>query len=181
MVERNSPLVVEDADLEPGLPQLVELPDSPFRSWASAPVMLAPRNSPLAFLCLQKKEPHFYHAEQVELLALFAAQAALALQNARLFHQTLESLDREQILNEMTRAISSNLDLPTILQSAVRVACELAGAEAGALALQNSDASEITYPYLYNLPIALSMEPEPQGASLAWEVCNTRQSLVLED
>ena len=52
-------------------------------SWAGAPVMA--RGRVLGLLSLDKTEPGFYTLEMAERLAAFAAQAGLALENARLF------------------------------------------------------------------------------------------------
>jgi diguanylate cyclase (GGDEF)-like protein len=53
------------------------------RSWAGAPIVA--RGRVLGFLSLDKTEPGFYTAELAERLAAFAAQAGLALENARLY------------------------------------------------------------------------------------------------
>ena len=73
----------------------------------------------------------------------YSGQVGLALQNAQLFAETLVSLEREQNLNEVTRAISSALELPTILQNVVRLAADLCGADAGALAILSPDGSSL--------------------------------------
>jgi diguanylate cyclase (GGDEF)-like protein len=52
-------------------------------SWAGAPVLA--RGRVLGFLSLDKREPGFYRPAQAERLAVFAAQAGLALENAWLY------------------------------------------------------------------------------------------------
>jgi len=54
-------------------------------SWAGAPIVA--RGRVLGLLSLDKCEPGFYRQEMAEHLAAFAAQAGLALENARLFAQ----------------------------------------------------------------------------------------------
>ncbi len=169
MVEKKQPLVVSDTRAATELVRLVER--DTFRSWAAAPIPL--QGKVKAFFVAEKTEAHFYYPEQAEILALFASQVGLALQNAQLFAETLVSLEREQNLNEVTRAISSALELPTILQNVVRLAADLCGADAGALAILSPDGSTLAYPYLYNLPVTLGKEAERRGVGLAW---NTIQS-----
>ena len=53
------------------------------QSWAGAPILA--RGQVLGFLSLDKTEPGFYTLEMAERLAIFAAQAGLAIENARLF------------------------------------------------------------------------------------------------
>ena len=52
-------------------------------SWAGAPIIA--RGQLLGFLSLDKVTPGFYTQEMAERLAIFAAQAGLALENARLY------------------------------------------------------------------------------------------------
>jgi HD-GYP domain-containing protein (c-di-GMP phosphodiesterase class II) len=76
-------------------------------------------------------------------------------------------------VTEITRTISSSLDLSTILPTVVRLAAELIDADAGAIALLAPGAG-VHYPYLYNLPESLSRQPGSAGKGLDWEVIQTR-------
>jgi diguanylate cyclase (GGDEF)-like protein len=175
MVEKQLPLVASDTRVAPGLVRMVE--KDVFRSWAAAPIMIQGRV--MAFFVIEKVEAYFYRSEQAEMLALFANQVGTALQNAQLFAEALGALEREQNLNEVTRAISSAIELPTILQNVVRLAVELCGADAGALAILSPDGSTLAYPYLYNLPVTLGAQAEPFGVGLAWETIQTARSQLL--
>ncbi len=55
----------------------------PIRSWVGAPIVVKGRA--IACFSLSSLEPDFYRKRHAELLSVFAGQAALALQNARLF------------------------------------------------------------------------------------------------
>ena len=177
MFETQHPLISS----EPGAQAVrLEVPDgAAFQSWLAAPVVV--EEQVRAFLLLEKKEEGYYTQDHAILIGLFTAQAALALRNAQLFAETLAALEREQHLNEITRAISSAQDLPTILQSVVRLAVELVGADCGSLAVINPDGSTLQYPSVYNLPEALCQEVERVGEGLAWQIIQTGQPLLLEN
>ena len=177
MAEKLQPLVVSDTRVAPDLVHLVE--DGRFGSWAAAPVLM--QDQVVVFFVLEKVEPGFFRSEQAELLGLYANQAGLALQNAQLFAGALGALEREQSLSEVTQAISSALELPTILQNVVRLATGLCGADAGTLAILSPDGSTLTYPYLFNLPVALAAIQDPPGQGLAWQVINERKSQLLSE
>jgi diguanylate cyclase (GGDEF)-like protein/PAS domain S-box-containing protein len=180
MIENRQPMIISDTRVATGrLVRLVE--QDPFRSWAAAPISF--QDQVVAFVCLEKVEPDFYAEDHglPELLALFSNQSALSLQNARLFNEALEALEREHNLHAVTRAISSNLDLATILSSVVRLACDMAGADCGGFSILGRDGNSISYPFLYNLPEDLALQPEPSGQGLAWEVIRTRKSVLLAD
>ncbi|HBH02921.1 MAG TPA: hypothetical protein DDZ42_13530, partial [Candidatus Rokubacteria bacterium] len=56
-------------------------------------------------------------AEDLEMLETFAAQAAIALQNARLYREAREHADRLAALEEVNRLVSSSLQMDEVLQS----------------------------------------------------------------
>ena len=147
-----------------------------YRSWIGAPLILEGKVN--AILSIEKLEPKFYTPVHAARLSLFASQASLALRNAQLFAETLQALEREQHLGEITRAISSALDLPVILQNVVRMAVELAGAEAGSMAILDDAEQQLSYPYLFNLPDELSEQPEAPGEGIAWELIYQRHPIL---
>jgi len=75
---------------------------------------------------------------QIELLKTFAAQAVIAIENVRLFKElqarTAEltrSVDELTALGEVSRAVSSTLDLDTVLATIVSRAVDLSGSDQG--------------------------------------------------
>jgi signal transduction histidine kinase len=92
MMETGHPLVIPDTRAFAGWVQ--NLAAARLHSWAGAPIVVQGRI--IAFFSLDKVEPNFYQPEHAERLALFAGQAALALQNARLFQSEREQFRRLQ-------------------------------------------------------------------------------------
>jgi diguanylate cyclase (GGDEF)-like protein len=81
MVDTTQPLVIST------LPQKVDWIESPvpIRSWLGAPIVA--KGKTIACFSLYELEAGVYRQRHTELLAAYAAQAALALQNARLFSE----------------------------------------------------------------------------------------------
>jgi diguanylate cyclase (GGDEF)-like protein/PAS domain S-box-containing protein len=176
LVETRQPMIIADTNSYPGW---VPVEGYGFRAWAGVPLILEGQVD--AILSLAKLEPGFYTPVHAARLSLFSGQASLALRNAQLFAETLETLEHEQHLGDITRAISSELDLPVILQHVVRLAVELAEAEAGSMAILDDETQTLRYPYLYNLPQELSLEVETPGTGIAWETIYQRQSQMLDE
>lgn len=177
VVENKRPMLITDTTADPAWVQITQ--SDYILSWACAPIMVQGRV--VAILSLDKDEINFFQPRHLELVSALAAQAGLALQNAQLFGETIGLLERERRLNEVISTLSSALDLPTILQNLVRLAVELVGADAGALGMVDERHNQMTYPYLFNLPEANSILTEKPGNSLAWQIWNTGQSVVLDD
>lgn len=81
MAHQRRPEVVPDTHGDPEW--VVTEVSRHIRSWAGAPIVA--RGQLLGFLSLEKLDALFYTAEMAERLAIFAAAAGLALENARLY------------------------------------------------------------------------------------------------
>jgi GAF domain-containing protein len=71
--------------------------------------------------------------KQIELLKTFAEQAVIAIENVRLFQELARSLEELKALGEVGQAISSTLDLQTVLATIVARAVELSKTDAGTI------------------------------------------------
>jgi signal transduction histidine kinase len=89
-------------------------------------------------------------------------------------------LKQEQQLNEVTRTISSKLDLSIILSTVVQLTSELVEADAGSMSLVSPDGQTISHHNLFNLPEGLKLDkPVPRESGLSWQVIETKQSVLL--
>ncbi|HEY7555578.1 MAG TPA: GAF domain-containing protein [Candidatus Binatia bacterium] len=92
----------------------------------------------LGAIWIRRTEVRPFTDSQIKLLETFASQAVIAIENVRLF-QELEARTRElaqsvgelKALGEVGQAVSSTLDLQTVLNTIVRHAVQLAGTDCG--------------------------------------------------
>jgi GAF domain-containing protein len=94
----------------------------------------------LGFIVVGKSEPGHFPEKQVSLLQTFADQAVIAIENVRLFkeleartHDLTRSVGELRALGEIGQAISSSLDLHTVLRTIVARATQLSGTDAGVI------------------------------------------------
>lgn len=151
----------------------------PFRSTLGMPIRAG--GETLGLVILEHTSEDAYTNQHREVLEALAGQVALIFQNIRLRTHMETRLARERRLNEMMRAITSELDLPLILQQVVRMAAELLQADGGALGLLSPDQHSLEYAYLYNLPQSLREQPELRNQGPSWSVLDTGQSISIED
>src|SRR5262249_39640820 len=76
----------------------------------------------------------------IELVATFADQAVIAIENARLFDEVqarskelAQSVEELRALGEVSQTVNSTLELETVLSTIVTKAVQLSGTEAGAI------------------------------------------------
>jgi GAF domain-containing protein len=87
-----------------------------------------------------RQEVRLFTDKQIALVQNFAAQAVVAIENARLLNelrQRTDELGRSvgelRALGEVSQAVNSTLDLETVLSTIVAKAVQLSGTEAGAI------------------------------------------------
>src|SRR5262245_3580283 len=93
---------------------------------------------PIGSIGVSGREPGPYTEQQIELLKMFADQAVIAIENVRLFKELeartpdlTRSVGELLALGEVGQAISSTLDLETVLTTIVARAVQLSGLDGG--------------------------------------------------
>ncbi|MEJ2207412.1 MAG: GAF domain-containing protein [Anaerolineae bacterium] len=118
VVRKQAPLILGDAPL-----QYKEFKREPhaqagIRSWLGIPLLFGDRL--IGMLALDKRQPHFYSQEHARLAMAFAAQAAIAIHNARLYLETQERLRDLSLLFDASAALSTTLDVDRVLETIAR-------------------------------------------------------------
>jgi diguanylate cyclase (GGDEF)-like protein/PAS domain S-box-containing protein len=113
ILETRKPLVVTDTKVESDW--VVSPTNQHVRSWIGAPMMS--QGQVIGFLSLEKVQPGYYQSEHGRNLEILASQAALALQNARLFESAQRHAQENQMLREAAEVVTSALELEQVLDS----------------------------------------------------------------
>ena len=169
-VEKRNPVVVAGAELG-GIRTVLNVP------------MLKEDQMVGAFI-VSRQEVRPFTDKQIELVKNFAAQAVIAIENARLLNELRQSLEQQTATSQVLQVISSSPgDLEqvfaTILQNATRI-CE---AKFGAL--YRSEGDGFRAKAMHNAPPAYEearagiLHPPP-GTSL-WRAANTKQAVQIAD
>ncbi|HSB01083.1 MAG TPA: GAF domain-containing protein [Anaerolineales bacterium] len=117
MIRTGQGIQVGDVREDPRFPPL----EAPRLSWLGMP--LISKNEVTGVLALEKWQAHYYNLEHIQVGTTFASQAAVALENAHLFEDSLSratELDQRSqrlaLLNRFSSALSGLLDEGKILQ-----------------------------------------------------------------
>jgi signal transduction histidine kinase len=98
---------------------------------------------------MARNQPRPFTDKQIELITTFADQAVIAIENVRLLtelqartSELARSVEELRALGEVSRAVSSTLDLETVLKTAVARAVELSTAHSGVIYEYDEDRAE---------------------------------------
>ena len=177
-------------------------------SWLGIPLLL--KGDVIGIMTLDKKEAGFYTLTHIQIGTTFAGQAAVALENARLFEdsqeravelnqltETLEQrvvertveLDREQrntkTLLDILTEVSSSLDLDLALKQTLALLNETVGAEQGTVMLLNPEDNLLHYRagdgYLSDAKGKTKSFTLKVGEGLAGWVVKHRDAILIDD
>ncbi|HMB22412.1 MAG TPA: GAF domain-containing protein [Anaerolineales bacterium] len=117
MIRTGQGILIGDVRQDPRFPAL----EAPRLSWLGMP--LISKNEVIGVVALEKWQAHFYNREHMQVGTTFASQAAVALENAHLFEDSMSratELDQRSqrlaLLNRFSSALSGLLDEGKILQ-----------------------------------------------------------------
>jgi signal transduction histidine kinase/DNA-binding response OmpR family regulator len=109
-----------------------------FRSFLAVPMLKD--GEPIGTIGVGRPSPGPFSDKQIELLKIFADQAVIAIENVRLFKELetrtgelTRSVGQLTALGEVGQAVSSTLDLETVLTTIVSRARHLLGVDGGAI------------------------------------------------
>ena len=149
------------------------------RSWMGIP--LSVRDSVIGYITLDNFKIGAYKSHHATLAMTFAHQAAIAIENARLFSRSETQVRRLTALRDIDNTISSSFDLRITLDILIRHTRIEMGTDAAAILLYDSSDQSITYNANTGFNIQIAQSKLNLSESLAGQVILKRQLLHIVD
>ena len=97
---------------------------------------------------LLRRRPRPFSAEQIALVETFARQAAIAIDNVRLFNETREALEQQTATSAVLSAISrTTFELDSVLKALIENATRLCKADKGFVFIRDGDVYRVATNY----------------------------------
>jgi len=122
------PLIVSDAARDPRMTPVHReaYRRGGYKAFLGVPLILGPQV--LGVLSVRTRREQGFSAEDLAIATAFAAQAAIALENARLYRQTEERAEKLKTFSTLTRLMTSAQDSRHVFQAVARASTTLLGA-----------------------------------------------------
>ena len=180
VMETREPLMVEETTPEVaeryGNPYV--LSGEPIRSALFVPLIVGGRATGVISLQNADRTYAFTEADQ-RLLTTLAGGLAVALDNARLVHETRQRLTELGTVNSVGQALASQLDLDALIELVGEQVRETFDADIAYVALHDEAAGQIEFAYYYETGERRAEPPMPYGEGLTSQILRSREPLVL--
>jgi GAF domain-containing protein len=153
-----------------------------FRTVLGVPLMR--EGTSIGIIMLTRNTVRPFSDKQIELASTFADQAAIAIENVRLFNETQEALERQTATSEVLKVISSSPgELEPVFQAMLENATRICQAQFGTLNLRDGDAFRNVAlhnpPPQYAMRRGQAIHPHPESG-LGY-VARTKQIAHIDD
>lgn len=150
------------------------------RSWLGIPLIFL--DEIIGCLTLDSQQDGAYNTSQANLAQIFATQAAIAIENARLFRSTKDSADRQKLLHQLSqKMIQAGMDLEQIFQSVHNTTEQLMPADAFVISIVDEKAENIVATYLSDKGVREGTRHLPIGEGLSGYVIKTGEPFLAFD
>ena len=179
------PVVVSDSHTDPQVDpaRRAALDVEGKRAWVE--LMLVSGDEPMGVIVAYFDQPRRFSAEEVELMRAFAVQAALAINNARLYTSTDIALSRRvnqlQALYDIGQELTAILNLQKIFELVLGRALEATHSEAGVVVVGTEDGMGIQVVASQGYPPGVFDNPLVLGSSVTATAFDSGRAILLSD
>src|SRR5207249_4767512 len=190
VVLQGVPVQIEDMFADPAYEQKIAAERGGFRSGMGVPMVR--EGNVIGAIVVVRTVPGKFSERQVGLLQTFADQAVIAIENVRLFKELearttdlMRSVAELRALGEVGQAVSSTLDLETVLNTIVSRATQLAAMDGGSIWEYDETNEEFHLHATDKLPdeliAALRAPPIKKGEGAVRGLAVTREPVQIRD
>lgn len=149
------------------------------KSWLGAPLIV--HDQVIGMLALDSSTLEFYTSDHARLTSTFADHVAIAIENARLYTKEKRQLEEADVLRDTLTDLSSELELPPLLQAILERATSLLNASGGQLGLYEAIPDDIVIVASHQMGMDYVGNRMQIGEGATGLVAKNRQTLTIDD
>lgn len=155
--------------------------ETPSQCWLGVPMLIGDRV--LGVIAVQSVDkPRLYDEHDRDILATIASQAAIALENARLFDEAQRRARETAALAEVGREISATLDLTQVLERIASYAKDLLNSESCAVYLPDEKGELWTAIAVSGADVeAIKGDPIQRGRGILGSIINSKEGRIVNN
>jgi len=191
-IRDRAPLNIADTQTNPRYPEALHAVARARGYHSLAVVPMLRHDAAAGTISVTRREPGGFTDDEIALLKTFADQAVIAVENVRLFKELeartgelTQSVEKLTALGEVSRAVSSTLDVETVLDTIVSRASQLAGADGCAIYEYDEATEAFHIRAAHNLNPALvetlRAAPLRKGEGTMGRAAETREPIQVAD
>jgi GAF domain-containing protein/ActR/RegA family two-component response regulator len=142
---------------------------------------LISRGQVIGAMTIQSTEAAAFSDEDIAILQTMADQVGNALLNANLFDQTQARAEELAVLNEMSRRLTSTVDIDDMTRNIYLFTSRLIDTSTFFLALYDHSTNQIDYPLAIEDNQEITIPSRRKGQGLTEHVINSREPLLIQE
>jgi GAF domain-containing protein len=142
IARHREPLLIPDTNVRQDVHPKLDLPENPIRSYLGVPFLV--EDALVGTLEMISNEVGAYNEQDMATLQTFASQAAVAIENARLFEETQRLLEDISLLYQAGQAVTSSLEITHVLDSVAAAMTKAIGTSGSAISEWDREAGVLT-------------------------------------
>lgn len=179
VIETRTPIIL--ADVPSLFPRYKEPPfnETIIHSWLGVPLLFGEQI--IGMLALDKKEVGFYTPEHAHIVSAFASQAAVAIENARLYEERRQRAFELETLAEISASLRIAQTVPDMLPILLEKAVEAVNASYGVLFLLDPESGKLVSRYSAPAGVYQAGFRQTVGQGITGHVAKTREVHISND
>jgi len=151
------------------------------QSWLGVPLLIG--KNAIGVMAIQDYElSNVYDEHDLEIMTAIASQAAVAIENARLFEETELHAKELSVLNELAQTLTQQLDIDHILKETYKGIKHLIDTADFYIGLLDSEKTKITFPIIKSSSEEdLKYEEIAPDEGLTGHIIKTKKTIMIND
>jgi PAS domain S-box-containing protein len=177
VIEQKQPVILGDARKK--YAPFNESPHDHIHSWLGVPLLV--HGKVIGMIALDSKQDNYFKPEDAQLALAFSHNAAIAIENVRLYNAEQQKRQEAETLRQAAELISSSLEIDQVLDNILQSIKAVVPYESASVFLQEGKTLRIAAAQGFSDPAVLFAASFPADDPLYREIIADKQPIILAD